>query len=185
MKKEIITITGDLASGKSTVADILIKELGYTKYSNGEYFRKLAKEYNMDVTSFGKYVEQNPDIDRKIEERTKEYAKEHDRLVIDARLGFYSVPESFKIYLKVDPNTASLRAFHDEKRKDTENFKDLESHKEDMKLRYDLENKRYLEIYNVDRTDYNNYDLILDTTDKTPEEVSKTIIEKYKEWLVK
>ena len=183
MKKEIITITGDLASGKSTVTNILIDELGYTKYSNGEYFRKLAKEYNMDVTDFGKYVDKNPDIDRMIEENTKNYAKDHDKLIIDARLGFYSVPESFKVYLRVDPDVAALRAFNDKKRKDTENYKSVDEYKKNMKLRYDLENKRYLEVYGVDRTDYNNYDLVIDTTDKEISEVAKIIINEYRKWV--
>ena len=55
-KKHIISIAGDLASGKGTVSAILAKKLGYTIYKNGEYFRKLAKDHNMDVTEFNKYV---------------------------------------------------------------------------------------------------------------------------------
>ena len=183
MKKRIITITGDLASGKTTVGELLVKKLNYEKYSNGSYFRELAKQYNMDVTSFGKYVKDNPDIDRQIEEKTKEYAKNHDRLIIDARLGFYSVPESFKVYLKVDLDIAARRAFTDEKRKQTENFETLEEHKKDIKLRYDLENQRYKEIYNIDRTDMNNYDLVIDTSNTKVEDVANYIIEEYKKWL--
>lgn len=183
MKKKIITITGDLASGKSTVCDILCERLNYTKYSNGIYFRKLAKKYNMDVTSFGKYVQVHPDIDREIENNTKEYVKDHENLIIDARLGFYSVPESFKIYLKVDLEVSAFRALNDEKRKDTENFNTLEEQKEDIKLRYELENKRYKKIYNVDRTNMDNYDLVIDTTDKTIEEVVNTILEEYEKWI--
>ena len=56
-KKHIITLAGDLASGKGTVSNILAEKLNYKIYRNGEYFRKLAKEHNMDVTSFNKYVE--------------------------------------------------------------------------------------------------------------------------------
>ena len=43
-KKHIITIAGDLASGKGTASKILCDKLGYTIYRNGEYFRKLAKD---------------------------------------------------------------------------------------------------------------------------------------------
>jgi len=32
--------------------------------------------------------------------------------------GWYAIPESFKIYLKVDIDVAAQRAFEDEKRKD-------------------------------------------------------------------
>ena len=46
-----------------------------------------------------------------------EYAKEHDNFIIDARLGWYAVPESFKVYLTIDINEAAKRAFYDEDRK--------------------------------------------------------------------
>ena len=36
MKKNIITIAGDLASGKSRVTDILRQDLNYEIYRNGE-----------------------------------------------------------------------------------------------------------------------------------------------------
>ena len=67
MKKHIISIAGDLASGKTTVTNMMADELGYTVYKNGEYFRKLAAEHNMSVTEFNKYVEGHPEIDRQIE----------------------------------------------------------------------------------------------------------------------
>ena len=53
-KKKIISITGELASGKTVIAKIITEKLNYGIYKNGEYFRKLAKEHNMDVTSFNK-----------------------------------------------------------------------------------------------------------------------------------
>lgn len=183
MKRKIITITGDIASGKSTVTEELVKRLGYERYSNGKYFRKLAIEYGMDVTSFGKYVEKHPEIDKSIEEKTKEYALNHDELIIDARLGFYSVPDSFKVYLKVDLDVGAKRAFEDSKRKDTENFSSIEMQKKDIETRYELENKRYKNIYGVDRSDLSQYDLVVDTTDKTYEETTELILDKYNDWI--
>ena len=88
-KKHIISIAGDLASGKGTVSAILAKKLGYTIYKNGEYFRKLAKDHNMDVTEFNKYVEKHPEIDRQIENSARLYSIDHDNFIIDARLGWY------------------------------------------------------------------------------------------------
>lgn len=85
-KKHIISLGGELASGKGTVSKILMKRLNYTVYRNGDYFRKLAKESGMDVTTFNEYVENHPEIDRQIENSASEYAKEHDNFIIDARL---------------------------------------------------------------------------------------------------
>ena len=103
-KKNIISISGDLASGKGTVSEILMKKLGHGIYKNGDYFRKLAKEHNMTLQEFGEYVSTHPEIDIEIEESAKKYALNHDNFIIDARLGWYAVPESFKVYLKVDIN---------------------------------------------------------------------------------
>ena len=183
MKKEIISLAGQLASGKGAVSKVLIEKLGYGIYRNGEYFRKLAKEKNMDVTTFNEYVEKHPEIDRQIEKSAAEYAKDHTRFVIDARLGWYAVPESFKVYLTVDIDEAARRAFNDPNRKDTESFNTIEEQKQDLIKRYNLENQRYYSLYNVRKEELSNYDLVIDTSFITPEQVADKIIEEYKKWI--
>lgn len=183
-KKHIISLGGELASGKGTVSKILMERLGYSVYRNGDYFRKLAKENGMDVTTFNEYVEKHPEIDREIENSASEYAKEHDNFIIDARLGWYAVPESFKVYLKVDIDVAAKRVFEDETRRSTEKkFNTIAEQKVDIEKRYNIENERYWNLYGVRKEDENNYDFVLDTTNLTPEEVADKIEEKYKKWL--
>ena len=63
------------------------------------------------------------------------------------------------------------------------NFKTIEEQKIDMIKRIKLENERYFELYGVHKEDFNNYDLVIDTTNKTPENVANIIIEKYNKWL--
>ena len=107
----------------------------------------------------------------------------NDNLIIDARLGFYAVPQSFKIYLKVDLKEAATRAYNDSLRKDTEKYESIEMAMKDIKYRYEQENMRYLKTYNVRRDDMSNYDLVIDTTNKLPEEVANIILKEYKNWL--
>ena len=183
MKKRIISIAGDLGSGKTTVTELMERDLGYEIYRNGAYFRKLAVEHGMNVTDFNKYVENHPEIDMQIEQSAKEYAECHDKIIIDARLGWYAVPDSFKIYLTVDLDEAARRAFKDPKRKASENFATVEDQKADMKQRFELENARYFALYGVHKEDLNNYDFVLDTTTLSPEEVNQKIIEAYTKWL--
>lgn len=182
-KREIISIAGELASGKGVISEVITKKLNYGIYRNGEYFRKLAKEHNMDVTTFNKYVKDHPEIDLEIERSASEYAKTHDKFVIDARLGWYAVPESFKVYLTVDIDEAARRAFYDEKRKQTEKFETIEEQKQDLIERYNLENERYWDLYHVRKEDLSNYDFVLDTTQENPENLANKIIEEYKKWL--
>ncbi len=184
-KKHIISLGGELASGKGTVSKILMQRLNYGIYRNGDYFRKLAKNMKMDVTTFNVYVKEHPEIDRQIENSAAEYAKTNDNFIIDARLGWYAVPESFKVYLKVDIDVAAERALEDENRKDSENFKTLEEQKADIQKRYQLENERYWNLYKVRKEDESNYDFVLDTTSLSPEQVADKIEEEYKKWLQK
>ena len=55
-KKNIISLAGDLAAGKGTISEILIKKLDYGIYRNGEYARKLAKDMGLDITSFNAFL---------------------------------------------------------------------------------------------------------------------------------
>lgn len=184
-KKHIISLAGDLAAGKGTVSDILIRELNYGIYRNGEYARKLARDMKLDITSFNAFLAEHPEIDLQIEKSAAEYAREHDNFIIDARLGWYAVPESYKVYLKVDIDVAAQRAFNDPNRKSTENFDTVEEQKADMIRRFKMENERYWKLYHVHKEDMSNYDLVIDTTKLTPEEIANQIIEKYREWLNK
>lgn len=184
-KKNIISLAGDLAAGKGTVSEILIKDLNYGIYRNGEYARKLARDMGLDITSFNAFLAEHPEIDLQIEKSASEYAKEHDNFIIDARLGWYAVPESFKVYLKVDIDVAAQRAFNDPKRKSTESFATVEEQKADMIRRYKMENDRYWKLYHVHKDDMSNYDLVIDTTKLTPEQTAKIIEEEYEKWLNK
>lgn len=183
MKKHIITIAGDLASGKSRITDLLQKSLNYEIYRNGEYVRKLAKEKGLDITSFNEYLNSHPEIDQEIEKSAAKYAEEHDNLIVDARLGWYAIPESFKVYLRVDIDVAAKRAFYDEKRKETEKFETIEEQKQDMIKRFNSENERFFKLYGVHKEDMSNYDLVVDTTNNTIEENTKIIEDAYKKWL--
>ena len=111
-----------------------------------------------------------------------EYAKEHNNFIIDARLGWYAVPESFKVYLTIDINEAAKRAFYDENRKSTEKFSTIEEQKQDMQRRYKMENERYFNLYGIHKEDLSNYDLVVDTTKLSPDEVKQKILDEYQKW---
>lgn len=97
--------------------------------------------------------------------------------------GWYAVPESFKVYLRVDIDVAAQRAFNDLNRKSSESFETVEEQKADMQKRFEMENERYWNLYHVRKEDMSNYDLVVDTTNMTPEEVAEEIKREYKKWL--
>ena len=181
-RKDVISITGDLASGQSTVAKMLAEELEFNLYRNGAYFRELAVKNKMSVTEFGEYVEKHPEIDIQIEKSAAEYACNHKNIVIDAKMGWYAVPDSFKIYLKVDIDIAAKRAFNDPNRKRSENLPTLKDQKNDMIKRAKNDLMRYNNLYNVDRSDMSNYDLVLNTDKLAPKQVLEIIKQEYEKW---
>jgi len=181
----IITLAGDIASGKGAVSHIMQTKLNYQIYKNGEYFRELARQHNMSIKDFNIYVESHKEIDFQIEKSAQEYASLHDNLIVDARLGWYAIPHSFKVYLTVELEEAAKRVLNDENRGKVEKYIDLEHAKGEIAERFKLENDRYFKIYNVKKHDMSNYDYVLDTTNISPDEAVQNILEQYFEWLKK
>jgi cytidylate kinase len=182
-KRHVITITGDLASGKSSVTDILKKYLNYEVYKTGQYVRRLATEKNMTINEFQDYVKIHPELDRQIENNSAVYAEEHDNIIVDARVGWYAIPYSFKVYLKTDIDISTKRAYLDRERKSSEPCSSIEEVKNQIISRNTKEIDRFFNLYNVRKDDMKNYDLIIDTSNISVEETAKKIQNAYEEWL--
>lgn len=181
MKKQMICITGNVSVGKSEVAKEIASELSWKLYRASETFRKKACELNMNIVDFCKYVEQNPDIDRDIELKTKEIADNIDGVVIDARLGFYVVKDAFKVYMTCDEDVAADRLIKASRGKEEE-YSSKEQAKRAIRNREQSERDRYIKLYGVDIQDLSQYDFVIDTTYITAHEVAEKIIKAYRVW---
>jgi cytidylate kinase len=171
-----ITITGGLYSGKSTVAKAISEALDYTYFSVGDLQRKLAVEKGMSITEYNKYMLQNK-LDHEVDNRTAEIGKEKDNFIFDARLAWHFIPDSFKIYLKVDLDVAVERSMKDERGK-SEKYASKEEAQKNIIERRRLEVSRFKDIYNIDINQESNYDLVIDTSNISMEGVIKEAIEK-------
>src|ERR1035437_2410244 len=107
-KKHIITIAGKLGSGKSSTAKMVAEILNYKHYSTGDFMRSIADEKGIPLVKFNKIAENDPSIDKILDDRNKEIGN-MENIVLDSRLGFYFIPESFKVFLELDPSIASER----------------------------------------------------------------------------
>ena len=179
---KIITITGDLGSGKSTVSNLLCKQLGYDYIYTGKIQREIADRYNMTTLELNKYAETHPEIDDEIDSTFKSLNESTD-LIVDSRLAWFFIPNSFKVYLKTDLSVSIDRISDDNLRKN-EKYLSKEEAADKILARKASENKRYMELYGADCSDLSNFNLIIDTSFITPEEVADILIAEYNVWLV-
>ena len=147
MKKQIITINGSLGSGKSSTANLVAKELGYKRFSSGDFMRSIALEKGISLNELSKEAEQNVEIDKLIDEKVKQAGTE-EKLIIDSRLAFHFIPNSFKVYLDLAPEIAKDRIMHDFKenklRQESEGSSSPMEIYEKITSRLESEKKRYL-----------------------------------------
>ncbi len=191
IKKHIITIAGKLGSGKSSTAKMVAKMLDYKHYSTGDFMRSIANEKGISLADLSIIAELDDSIDKTLDDHNLEIGKMED-IVLDSRLGFYFIPESFKVFLELDPEIASERILEDRKvnpnrhTEATGTFDTKESIIEKINSRLLSERKRYKELYKIeDQTSHGNFDLVIDTSKVPLEEVSQKIIKEYNNWLNK
>lgn len=178
MESVKISLAGDLGSGKSTVGKILAERENLEFYSTGTIQRNIALKYGMTTFELNKYMETHPEIDDEIDNGLKELEKTDKNLVIDSRMAWHFVPSAFSVYMTTDIYVSAKRIMN--AKRDSEPFASVEEAVESLKARRASESKRYLELYGVDIKDMNNYRLVIDTSNITPEEVADTILHYYK-----
>jgi cytidylate kinase len=174
---KIISITGDLGSGKSTVSSILCERLKYDYIYTGEIQRRIAAKYNMTTTELNKYSETHPEIDREIDSTFKSL-NDSESLIVDSRLAWFFIPASFKVFLKTNLFVSAERIAGDTNRK-SESYASKEEAAYHIIARKTSENKRYNDLYGADCSDLNNFDLVVDTSFIEPEKVAGVILKEY------
>lgn len=184
----IITLSGDPGSGKSTVRDALkakFEEQGKTVviYSIGDIFRKLADEKGMTVTEFNKFLgEHKSDVDKTIDGKVVKYGEkiivENDDnkiYIIDSRVAWHGIPSSFKVRLSVTEKIAGERIFNDKKRGKEDTYKTQEDAINATKLRKESERTRYLSLYGIDLQKLEQYDMVIDTSYASVEDIADIV----------
>ena len=181
--KKIITIAGNGGSGKSTIAKLLEEKLGYKCVVMGDIMRRLASENNMDIVTFNEYIKEHPEFDHQVDDMIVDISEKEDELIIVSRTAWHFAKESFRVYLYVEPEVAGKRIFADSQRINEKKYDTLEEAIENTRKRNESEKNRYMSLYNIDVTNLDNYDLALDTSALTIDEVLDRVLEGYNKYL--
>ena len=170
----IITIGGLAGTGTTTTAELLSEKLGIDFISAGFVFRQMAEEKGMSVLEFSEFAEGNDDIDKEIDRRQAEKAKSADNLIVEGRLSAFFVDNAdLKVWLVTPFDVRSKRIANREE-------KSVEVAKDEIIVREESEALRYMEIHNIDISNMDIYDIIINTDTFNPEKVSEIIIQTLK-----
>jgi len=178
----IITMTGKPCSGKSVVIAYLMDKYGFTKFSGGDIFRRIATERGIDVLELNR--QNDTSIDNLVDEEIVKIGKRDiDKdIIFDSRTAWHFIPQSFKVFLDIDVEEQINRLINSGRTTEIVDLSREEAMK-NLQERWDLENKRYMSLYNFDNNDLSKYDCVVNTTGKTIEEVAEYIYNEYSNFL--
>ena len=180
----IITITGKPCSGKGTVSKEFCKKYNFTYLCTGDMFRELAQQYGYStVLEFQQKYPNIEEIDNIIDNKTAEIGKTkiNENIVIDSRLAWNFIPNSFKVFIDVDWNIAGQRLLS--ANRSNEQANNITQATQTLKERWQTENERYTKIYNTNNLNLNNYNLVISSNNLTPSEIADKIYEEYKKFM--
>jgi CMP/dCMP kinase len=186
-RRHIITLSGKPGSGKSSTADRVAEMLGYSRYSTGDIVRTMIRKKKMTLAEFNIVAEKDPSFDYELDEELRNMRTQED-VVIDSRLGFYWIPESFKVYLDLDPEVSIARIYKDSnlnalRSSSGEGTMDMDAVIDQVNERLQNERRRFKKLYNVNPYASANFDLIIDTSRHSPQTVALTVFDMYSKWL--
>ena len=179
--KNIIVMSGDIGSGKSSVATALKQLTGFDVIGTGTIQRAIATRRGLTTLELNTISQTDRSIDDEIDSYVVELGKTQDRLILDSRLAWHFIPEAFKVFLAVDPVVGAERVFHASR--NDENNPSLEATLENNLKRQAIEDQRFHKLYNVNFRKYGNYDLIIDTSYTSPEIIARKIKDCFDAWL--
>jgi predicted cytidylate kinase len=156
----LVTISGLPGSGTSTIAARVAAALGVERVDGGSVFRGLAAEAGMSVSDFSAHAEVDDRVDRELDARLAELAKEGD-VVLESRLaGWLAHQEGahgLRVWIACDEEERAARVAARE-------GLDAAAALAANRVREASEKGRYLAYYGIDLDDLGVYHVVLDST---------------------
>jgi len=175
-KNLTIVISGPPGAGSTRTALNLAKKLGLKYFSTGDLFKSYSKQTKnqaLDVwDQFGKIRKFHQDLDEYMKQKAKK-----GNIVICGKLSVFLLKDlaDFKVWIG---SPLRVRANRVAKREAISMIRAMDQ----VKKREEIERKTWKRIYEFDYFDSKNLaDLVIDSSDKSVEEVVREIMESMKD----
>lgn len=174
MKYTSITISGPIASGTTTAAKYVAEKLNLKYQSAGDFFRKYMLDHEIELHK----KEDLPDeVDREFDQEIEKVLKDKKPVVLDGLyVGYFArnIPHVLKVLLTADQDIRIKRA-----------LSRTHTHKETpetVRKRDQSHNAKFRKLYADENfLDPKFFDLVIDTTDLSIEDVNSKILKKFKD----
>ncbi len=171
----ILTVSGLIGSGKTSVCRELSALTGWRVVSAGTILRRMAEDRGLSVIELNEIAKTDESIDKLIDDQLIALRDSSESLIVDSRLAWHFIPNSYKVHLIVDTSIAANRVFNAQR--SDESYATPEAAYAANAQRQTIENERFKQYYGIDCEDQSNYDLILDSSAMLPTELAARMLE--------
>jgi cytidylate kinase len=182
----LVTLSGSPGSGKSTVAEKLCEKLRAQRIYVGQMRRDMAARKGMTIEAFNQYAVDHPETDIDVDTRVASHARELYRagnsVIVEGRTQFHFLPESIKLYIFTDPQEAARRILGDLRsgngiKRNENSASTLEEQIKKINDREANDAERYQRFYGIDHRIPTNYDVVIDSTSLSREQVLNNVLQ--------
>lgn len=172
-KPPLVAVAGLPGTGTTTLCRLLSTRLALPHVYAGQFFRQMAKEKGMDLVDFGRYAEEHPEVDTELDRRMIEVARKRG-CILEGRMAAWHLVQAnaggLKVLLEAPEDVRANRVAN------REGIQDVSAVLLQNRHREASEAKRYREFYGFDPNDPRHYDLVINSADKTPEQIADMVV---------
>jgi cytidylate kinase len=157
-------LSGLSGTGSTTAAKRIAADLELDYVYGGQIFRNLARERGVSLEELAESLEHNQEDEREIDRRLVEAGK-RDNVLIESRTVGWIFPReipAIRIWLTCDLQERLQRV---------QNREHHPRSAENLLRREASDNRRYLALYGIREEDFSPFDLVIDTTNLSVEDV--------------
>ncbi|CAN5643608.1 AAA family ATPase [soil metagenome] len=155
------------------MARLVAAALELEHLDGGTVFRTVAAEQGVSLAEYAAMAEHDENIDRALDDRLTDRARQGDVLLESRLAGWLATRaelESLTVWISCDEVERARRV-------GGRDGHDVDAALAHNRARETSERARYLGYYDIDLTDLSVYDLVLDSTEASPEQLVAAIVD--------